>query len=115
MLLSLEKGVELEGLARHLIKLSISQPYTFASLEISEINMILKQAALVGDKEDQIEIHKKLSETVMQYDRKVSDADLPLQVYYKKLYMLCYWTALCEKDAPNDYSQESEEGLWESI
>jgi hypothetical protein len=52
MLLSLEKGVELEGLARHLIKLSISQPFTFASLEISEINMILKQAALVGDKED---------------------------------------------------------------
>jgi len=68
MLVSLEQNVELPGLAQHLIKLSISQPYTFASLEMSEINMILKQAVKIADREDQIAIHRKLSESVLQYD-----------------------------------------------
>ena len=41
MLLSLEKDFEFAGLSKHLIRLSLSQPYTFASLEMCEINMIL--------------------------------------------------------------------------
>jgi len=29
--------------------------------------------------------------------------------------MLCYWTALCERNSENEYSKEEENGLWESI
>jgi hypothetical protein len=48
-----------------MIKLAISQPYTFAALEMTEINMILRQSHALADIEAQIDIHRKLSDSVL--------------------------------------------------